>query len=77
MYSSLSTHATRMIDGLDYVLMSSKLRLMLYHSTLMFIDAEARMDTYEDKDGVRRTQLNLLMRTLSFDPGNDGTAELT
>ena len=31
--------------------------------TQLFIDAEARMDTYEDKDGVKRTQLNLLMRT--------------
>lgn len=30
----------------------------------MFIDADARMDTYEDKDGVKRTQLNLLMRTI-------------
>ena len=28
----------------------------------MFIDADARMDTYEDKDGVKRIQLNLLMR---------------
>ena len=32
----------------------------------MFIDAEARMDTYEDKDGVKRTQLNLLMRKSSL-----------
>jgi len=29
----------------------------------MFIDADARMDTYEDRDGVKRTQLNLVMRT--------------
>ena len=42
----------------------------------MFIEADARMDTYEDKDGIKRTQINLLMRKCRRDgrvhhPGRD------
>lgn len=51
-----------MLSGLRFGI--NTLKLMCTHlRTQMFIDAEARMDTYEDKDGVKRTQLNLLMRT--------------
>lgn len=50
-----------MLFWLRFGLSTLKLTNMHFR-TQMFIDAEARMDTYEDKDGVKRTQLNLLMR---------------
>ena len=39
------------------------------NSTQLFVEADAKMDTYTGNDGVKRTQLNLLMRkhALSLD----------
>lgn len=33
-----------------------------YSSTQLYVDADARMDTYEVDDGQKRTALNLLQR---------------
>lgn len=49
--------------GLGSILGNFWLMVSCCGRTQLFIDAEARMDTYEDKDGIKRTQLNLLMRT--------------
>lgn len=32
------------------------------HSTLMYIEAEAKMDSFQAQDGTQRTALNLLQR---------------
>jgi hypothetical protein len=36
-----------------------------FQSTLMYIEAEAKMDSFQAQDGTQRTALNLLQRMLS------------
>ena len=36
--------------------------LTVYESTLMYIEAEAKMDSFQAQDGSQRTALNLLQR---------------
>lgn len=36
----------------------------MMRSTLMYIEAEAKMDSFQAQDGTQRTALNLLQRML-------------
>ncbi|CZT21238.1 related to single-stranded DNA-binding protein [Ramularia collo-cygni] len=54
-----------------------ELLLSLPKGSQLYVEAEARMDSYETEDGQKRTALNLLQRsfeTLSSKP-RDGSAE--
>lgn len=33
-----------------------------FRRTLLYLDADARMDTFEAQDGLRQTRLNLVQR---------------
>lgn len=42
-------------------------QLLILRSTLMYIEAEAKMDSFQAQDGSQRTALNLLQRKFPLD----------
>lgn len=59
---SFNAASHRLDDGMLALIGALRTMADLHSSTLMYIEAEAKMDSFQAQDGTQRTALNLLQR---------------